>query len=219
MEPIAPVPQVRRLTHPPISSFPDFWLIRRHLHEFSGVDRTKAFSWMGPHHIDFRISGAFDIRGSGNEIRKILTCGVRENNLMPPRKKVLFVCTNNSARSQIAEGLLRHLHGDRYEVCSAGALPTEVNPFAVEVLAERGIDISGHRPKSLDEFKGNKFDFVITVCDRARETCPFFPGEGVKIHKSFEDPAAVEGSNNVKREAFRKVRDQIERWIEENFGE
>lgn len=133
------------------------------------------------------------------------------------RTRVLFVCTNNSVRSQMAEGLLRHLHGDRYDVESAGTLPTEVNPFAVRAMAERGMDISGQRSKSLTELQGQEFDLVVTVCDRAKEACPFFPGEGERVHQSFPDPAVAVGTEEERLQAFRNVRDAIEAWIEETF--
>jgi arsenate reductase len=131
--------------------------------------------------------------------------------------RVLFVCTNNSARSQMAEGLLRHLHGDRYEVESAGTEPTEVNPLAIRAMAERGVDISSQRSKSLNELRGREFDLVVTVCDRAKEACPFFPGGGERVHQSFPDPAAAAGSEEERLCAFRDVRDAIEAWIEENL--
>jgi len=125
------------------------------------------------------------------------------------KQKVLIVCTGNSARSQMAEGLLRHEGGDRYEVFSAGTKPSIVRPEAIAVMNEIGLDISGHRSKSVDEFLGQPLDFVITVCDNAKETCPVFPGGARRFHWPFEDPAAVEGSEEVRRGAFRKIRDQI----------
>ena len=134
------------------------------------------------------------------------------------RKCVLFVCTNNSARSQMAEGLLRHLHGDRYEFFSAGTEPTKVNPLAIRAMAERGVDISGQRSKSLTELRGREFDLVVTVCDRAREACPFFPGGGERVHQSFLDPAAAAGTEEERLLAFREVRDMIEAWIEEKLS-
>jgi len=137
---------------------------------------------------------------------------------MSSKSRVLFVCTNNSARSQMAEGLLLHLHGDRYEVFSAGTMPTEVNPLAIRAMAERGVDISGQRSKSLNELRGAEFDLVVTVCDRAKEVCPFFPGGGKRAHQSFPDPAAATGTEEDRLSAFRDVRDAIEAWIEENLG-
>jgi arsenate reductase len=132
---------------------------------------------------------------------------------MKPR--VLFLCTGNSARSQMAEGLLRAKAGDRYEVFSAGTKPVGLNPNAVEALKELGIDISQYRSKSVDEFAGQQFDHVATVCDNAKESCPIFPGGGERIHHSFEDPAAA--SPAEQRAKFRQVRDQIARWLGDTF--
>jgi len=133
------------------------------------------------------------------------------------RKKVLFICTHNSARSHMAEGLLRKLHGNRFAVCSAGTDPTEVNPVAIKVMVEVGIDISAHQSNSVEDFLDQEWDYVVTVCDRANETCPFFPGGKEKMHRGFEDPAALTGSEDEKMVAFRRVRDEIKRWIEETF--
>ena len=126
---------------------------------------------------------------------------------MKPR--VLILCTGNSARSQMAEGLLRHEGVDRFEVFSAGTKPSHVRPEAIAAMAEIGLDISGHRSKSVDEFVGQDLDFVITVCDNAKETCPVFPGAVKRLHWPFEDPAAVEGSEEVRKAAFRRIRDRI----------
>ena len=109
----------------------------------------------------------------------------------------------------MAEGILRHLAGDRFEVESAGTDPSHVRPEAIRVMAEIGIDISSHRSKSVDEFAGQKFDFVITVCDNAKESCPIFPGETDRIHWSFDDPAAAEGDEDLRLSVFRRVRDEI----------
>jgi arsenate reductase (thioredoxin) len=128
-------------------------------------------------------------------------------------KRVLILCTGNSARSQMAEGLLRNMAGDRFEVFSAGTRPVGLNPLAVEVLREIGIDISHHRSKSADEFAGQHFDYVITVCDNARESCPVFPGAAQQIHHSFPDPAAFSGCRQSA--AFRQVRDLIRPWLEQ----
>ena len=133
------------------------------------------------------------------------------------RKKVLFICTHNSARSHMAEGLLRKLYGNRYYVRSAGTDPTEVNPLVVKVMAEVAIDISDHQSSSIQDLLDQEWDYIITVCDRANESCPFFPGGKQKIHRGFEDPAAVNGSEEEKIVAFRQVRDEIRRWIEETF--
>jgi arsenate reductase len=141
------------------------------------------------------------------------------------KQRVLFLCTGNSARSQMAEGLLRHEAGDRFEVFSAGTRPSQVRPEAIAVMNEVGIDISGHRSKSIDDFtKGDEFvgrelDTVITVCDHARESCPVFPGRTERLHWSFEDPAAVEGTDKQRLEAFRRVRDRIHRRIVAYLGE
>jgi arsenate reductase (thioredoxin) len=133
---------------------------------------------------------------------------------MEPRKtQVLVLCTGNSARSQMAEGLLRSAAGDRLDVFSAGTKPVGLNPNAVNAMAEIGIDISGHHSKHVDEFAGRQFDYVITVCDNAKEACPIFPGLAKRIHRSFPDPAAVPAEKQP--EAFRRVRDQISRWAEE----
>ncbi len=129
------------------------------------------------------------------------------------KRRTLILCTGNSARSQMAEGLLRHIGGDRYEVFSAGTKPVGLNPNAVKAMSELGVDISKHRSKSVDEFAGQQFDYVITVCDNARESCPFFPGGGERIHHSFEDPAAALTENQL--DAFRRVRDQISSWLSE----
>ena len=125
------------------------------------------------------------------------------------KKRVLIVCTGNSARSQMAEGLLRHIAGDRFEVESAGTIASFVRPQAVAVMAEIGIDISGHRSKSLDEFLDQPFEYVITVCAGADESCPAFPGKAKRIHWSFDDPAGATGSDDDVLEVFRRVRDEI----------
>jgi arsenate reductase len=128
---------------------------------------------------------------------------------MNGRKRVLILCTGNSARSQMAEGLLRDLAGDRFEVASAGVSPTEVRPEAISAMNEIGIDISSHRSKSVDEFTGHEFDYVITVCDNANQQCPVFPGKTERIHWSFEDPAAAQGDEQSRLAVFRRVRDEI----------
>ena len=131
----------------------------------------------------------------------------------PNKPFVLILCTGNSARSQMAEGLFRHVLGHAFEFASAGTRPSHVRPEAIAVMAEAGIDISGHRSKSVDEFTGSEIRYVITVCDNAKETCPVFPGATEQIHCSFEDPAAVEGTEEERLSAFRRVRDQIRKWI------
>jgi len=131
------------------------------------------------------------------------------------KKRVLFLCTGNSARSQMAEGFLRHMAGDRFEVFSAGVKPTQVNPLAIKVMAEAGVDISKHRSKSAMEFIGQQFDYIITVCDNAKQTCPVFPGKHEKIHWDLEDPAEAQGSEEERIVVFRKIRDEIRKKIEE----
>jgi len=125
------------------------------------------------------------------------------------KQRVLILCTGNSARSQMAEGLLRDLAGDRFEVFSAGTKPGRVRPEAIAAMREFGIDISGHRSKSVDEFAQQPLDYVITVCDNARESCPVYPASVQRIHWSFEDPAAVTGFEEERMKAFREIRDQI----------
>lgn len=128
---------------------------------------------------------------------------------MNEKKRVLILCTGNSARSQMAEGLLRHDAGNRFEVASAGVEPSRVRPEAIEAMSDIGIDISRHRSKSVEEFAGQEFDYVITVCDNANEHCPVFPGNTKRIHWSFDDPAAAEGDEDTKRDVFRRVRDEL----------
>lgn len=128
---------------------------------------------------------------------------------MSDKKRVLILCTGNSARSQMAEGLLRHDAGERFEVESAGTKASIVRPEAIAVMRELGIDISGQRSKSVDEFDGQQFDYVITVCDNARETCPVFFGGAQKVHRDFEDPVAATGSEEERLTVFRRVRDQL----------
>src|SRR5579883_1834500 len=125
------------------------------------------------------------------------------------KKSVLVLCTGNSARSQMGEGLFRVEGGGEIEVASAGTKPSHVRPEAIAVMKEIGIDISHHRSKSVDEFIGQPLDLVVTVCNSANETCPVFPGNVRRLHWPFEDPAAVEGPENVRADAFRRIRDQI----------
>jgi arsenate reductase (thioredoxin) len=132
---------------------------------------------------------------------------------MPAKKRVLILCTGNSARSQMAEGLLRHDAGDRFEVESAGTKPSHVRPEAIAAMRELGIDISGHRSKSVDEFSNQKFDYVLTVCDNAKESCPIFPGQTITIHNNFEDPAALQGSEGERLALFRRVRDEMRQYL------
>jgi len=129
--------------------------------------------------------------------------------LMSEKERVLVVCTHNSARSQMAEGLLRDVAGDRFEVHSAGTEATGVRPESIEVMAEIGIDISGQQSKTLQRYLGQKWDYVVTVCDDANESCPVFPGTAQRLHWSFRDPSKVAGSAEERLEAFRSVRDEI----------
>jgi arsenate reductase (thioredoxin) len=131
------------------------------------------------------------------------------------KRRVLILCTANSARSQMAEGLLRALAGDRVDVFSAGAKPASVNPLAIQAMGERGIDIGQQRSKHLSEFLDQPFDEVITVCDNAAESCPVFPGPARRIHWSFPDPVATEGSEADRLQVFRQVRDAIEARLRE----
>ncbi len=137
------------------------------------------------------------------------------------KSTVLFLCTGNSARSQMAEGWLRQLAGDRFDVCSAGTHPVGLNPGSIEAMAEVGIDIAGHRSKGMGELADRSFDYVITVCDRAKETCPIWPGRTTVIHWSFDDPAAITDVE-LRRLTFRRVRDEIaasiRRFLKERQG-
>ena len=128
--------------------------------------------------------------------------------------RVLILCTGNSARSQMAEGLLRHLGGERFEAFSAGTRASFVRTEAIQAMAEIGIDISSQRSKNVDEFIGQPFDYVITVCDHANEVCPVFPGKTQRLHHSFEDPPAPEvGELEDRQNIFRRVRDEIREWL------
>jgi arsenate reductase (thioredoxin) len=133
------------------------------------------------------------------------------------KKRVLILCTGNSARSQMAEGLLRHDAGERFKVESAGTKPSFVRPEAIAAMDELGIDISGHHSKSVKEFDGQEFDYVITVCDSARESCPIFFGGAERLHQSFDDPAALEGSEKERLNLFRRVRDELRGYLREFF--
>ena len=131
---------------------------------------------------------------------------------------VIFVCTGNSCRSQMAEGWLRFLGNDRFEVFSAGTDPQGLNPLAIQAMAEAGVDISGHKSESIDLYAQRDFDFAITVCDRAEETCLVFPGGGGRLHWSFDDPAAATGSTDERLPIFRRVRDEIGRKLRQFVG-
>jgi arsenate reductase len=131
------------------------------------------------------------------------------------KPRVLFLCTHNSCRSQMAEGLLRHLAGQNFEVFSAGADATELNPDAIEVMREIGIDISGQHSKDASQFLPQRFTYVVTVCDRAKERCPIFPGAIWTLHWPFDDPASAQGPREERLKVFRRVRDEIEARIRE----
>ena len=136
------------------------------------------------------------------------------------RIRVLILCTGNSARSQMTEGLLRHEFGEAFDVQSAGTLPTSVRDEAIRVMSEIGIDISSHHSKHVDRFIGSDFDYVITVCDNARESCPVFPTRAVRIHHSFEDPPPQDvGSDEARMKIFRRVRDEMQEWVRAFAGD
>ena len=132
------------------------------------------------------------------------------------KQTILFLCTHNSARSQMAEGLVNHFYKEDFEAFSAGTIATKVNICAVKVMEELGINIRDQYSKSIEDFRSEKFDHVVTVCDKARESCPFFPGDNI-VHRNFTDPAAVKGSKQEKLDAFRKVRDEIFTWLKEGL--
>jgi arsenate reductase len=134
------------------------------------------------------------------------------------RLRVLFVCTHNSARSQMAEGWLRHLAGDRFVAESAGTEPRGVNPLAVEAMHEVGVDLSGHLSEHVDTYLDPPADYVVTVCDHAKEVCPYVPARIEVIHRGFDDPSAAVGTHREKLAEFRRVRDEIRVWIESRFA-
>ncbi len=136
---------------------------------------------------------------------------------MSEKKKVLILCTGNSARSQMAEGLLKHIAQSQYEIYSAGTKPSRVRHEAVNALAEIGIDISENRSKSVEEFLNEEIDYVLTVCDNAKENCPYFPAKTKVIHHSFADPAEIQGDEETRLKAFRKIRDEIKKYFENDF--
>lgn len=133
------------------------------------------------------------------------------------RKKILILCTGNSARSQMAEGLLKHMCQNEFEVFSAGTKPTVIRPEAIKVLREISVDISKNRSKSIAEFIKKEIDFVLTVCDNAKEDCPYFPAKTKIIHHSFADPANVEGDEGIRLAAFRQIRNQIQEYFNKTF--
>jgi len=133
------------------------------------------------------------------------------------KKTILFICVHNSARSQIAEGLINSLYADRFEAVSGGTTATRVHPGAIKAMAEIGIDISGHRSKSIDEFEGRPFDYVVMVCDEKQTDCPFFSGGKDYIHHAFDDPAACTGTDDEVLACFRRTREEIKNWIDEEL--
>jgi len=137
---------------------------------------------------------------------------------MTTKTRVIFVCTANAARSQMAEGLLRAKYGDRFEVFSAGTRQTKVSTSAIAVMQEIGIDISRHRSKTLDEFRGVSFDIAVTLCDNAHSVCPIIPGAKKTIHHGFSDPHRIPGSDETILDGYRRVRDDIAEWIDGQFG-
>lgn len=131
------------------------------------------------------------------------------------KEKFLFVCTHNSSRSQMAEGLLRTHYSERFDALSAGTAPSGVHPFAIAAMGELGIDISGHTSQHINDFAGQEMAYVVTICDHAKENCPYFPATRKNFHYSFPDPSAVEGTDAEKLAAFRTVRDAIKQWLDE----
>ena len=134
------------------------------------------------------------------------------------KQTVLFLCTHNSARSQLAEALLRARHGDRYEASSAGTAPGRVHPLTLRALRDAGVDTSGLRSEHVDAYAGRPIDVVVTVCDAAREACPYLPARVNNLHRSFQDPSAVAGTEAERLAAFCAVRDEVAAWIDATFG-
>jgi arsenate reductase len=134
------------------------------------------------------------------------------------KKSVLFICTHNAVRSQMAEAFLNRIYGDCYRAYSAGSDPAQIDPLVVAVMKEAGIDVRGYRSKSLNDFHGREFDYVITVCDQARESCPYFPGGKIRIHKNFSDPSKFQGWNDDVIDEYRRTRDEIKKWVEQEFN-
>ena len=134
------------------------------------------------------------------------------------KKSVLFVCTYNAARSQMAEAILNKLYGDRYTAFSAGTDPTQIDPFVVLVMKEIDIDVSNYRSKVLNIFKDSNLDYVITLCDQAKESCPYFPGGNLHLHRGFPDPSELKGRSEDVINGYRRIRDEIQNWIKKEFG-
>jgi len=138
-----------------------------------------------------------------------------ENNVV--RKSVLFLCTHNAVRSQMAEAFLNHLYGDRYSAFSAGSDPTRIDPLVVMVMKEIGMDVSANQSKNVSVFQGRHFDYVVTVCDHVQESCPYFPQGDNRIHKRFSDPSRFQGNAEDVMNEYRRVRDEIKAWVETEF--
>ena len=134
------------------------------------------------------------------------------------KKSVLFVCTHNAVRSQMAEALLNNICGDRFTAFSAGSDPTQIDPLVITVMKEIGVDVSSYKSKALNVFQDYHFDYVVTVCDQANESCPYFPGGNLRIHKSFPDPSRFDGLLDNQIQEYRKTRDEIRNWIEKEFS-
>ncbi|MDP3033838.1 MAG: arsenate reductase ArsC [Methanobacteriaceae archaeon] len=132
------------------------------------------------------------------------------------KKKVIFICKNNSGRSQMAEALLKNTYSNHYEVYSAGSEPLKINPLTIEVLSEIGIDISQNKSKSLEKFQGQEFDYVVSLCDEG--ACPVFIGGKTHIHQGFPDPREFKGDDKARLESFRNLRDGIQGWIKKEFS-
>ena len=134
------------------------------------------------------------------------------------KKSVLFICKHNAVRSQMAEAFLNNIYGDRYSAFSAGSDPTQIDPLVIMVMREIGIDVSNYRSKGLNVFQDYHFDYVVTVCDQANESCPYFPGGNLRIHKSFSDPSKFQGWHEDVIKEYRRTRDEIKNWIEKEFS-
>jgi arsenate reductase len=141
----------------------------------------------------------------------------KKERIFMDKRRILFLCTNNSSRSQMAEAYLRFFFGDRYEAWSAGIESGPINPYAIDVMAEEGIDLSGHYTKNVWDLTANMFDSVVTVCDSVYLSCPFFPGAKNYMHKGFPDPSLFQGTERDKMMQFRKVRDETKIWIKQTF--
>ena len=134
------------------------------------------------------------------------------------KKSVLFICKHNAVRSQMAEAFLNNIYGDRYSAFSAGSDPTQIDPLVITVMKEVGIDVSSYKSKGLNVFQDYHFDYVVTVCDQANESCPYFPGGNLRIHKSFSDPSKLQGWHEDVIKEYRRIRDEIKNWIEKEFS-